>query len=689
MKHQSLRLFLYFFVTSCCATLIEIQEEKDSFMTPTNTFEMLSKAPTPPPQCLDNRATQTRYTSLICWLWDLQLEIPDQHVRKGIISVSIEDMICSQFQVNTTESSYIQGSTARDPKLDVSIYGVSTVCNGRYKSGLTGGDVTVIVQTIQNEPIHIQTSLEAFVHYENDVDVIKFPKQAKMETCESNLEVPKKGGISFSGSISAKFVDLFSRPIASHVTSALNEQICPQLADAINTQLNPLIQKMDDALTKFIFGSRHVMTSETTLDSTGNKVGNEQLESIMSSVKRELGVERSFIVFDDSPKESGIVDSIAMSREKIGLNNNSSNETEILEWKEISTLESIIQKASSFINSHLDKGIFLDLLHKIGWFGDSNDSTCTDCGYFFRGVNGLIRNITDGGSIGFGVHREWYFDVDNVGNATLRVENMTIRGLDRWTHFAIGTQEPYFAYPNIALDDIEVDASIDLKIFPGEDTFIRGKPLQESFDVYINLGDLKLKTGVGVQLMKRELQKIFVEDLLDGNFGVLVKTLKELKLAGAKSIISVENAKFEASNSSDSLEVSLDEVVNNILSLLLHEYEDLVSRTIQSAIRGPVVDVANKAIEDWIKSAFAIVLPSKIRKDEMGYFSFNESDAIHTVHDFLASDYFSSAANSYISCLSNFISQNEISPSPLMRNGLVVLIQKVLFNGFNLNTIGK
>ena len=447
--------------------------------------------PSPPlPQCNNSTSSQGRYTSLICWLWELELLIPDQEIRKGLITVKIHDMICSQFQLNSTDSEYIPGmmngnvsrsrsnsnsnsdnNNTSNPSLNLTIHGVSTACIGKYKSGLTGGTVKVLVDNIDNEPIHIETAIICTIIEPPDSDIfsIKFPSRANMTACESNLQVPKDGGISFTGSFSSKFVEIFSTSIAKHVTSALNAQICPQVEKSVNEKLTGLIERIDVFLEGLIFGN---MTNGDITNVTSSsvregwhemlvdKVASEDISSILDrkgdpillpsggeedqseithtdtndilsmsniGVVRELDSVHRFEAIEKRKKS----DENAMQRFSIA------NDTQVLQWKEVVILEKSIDALSSFVNNHLDEGILLDVLNRIGWFGRDQGSGCMDCGYFFRGINGLVRNITDNGQIQLDIHRDVDFVVQNLGRISLSFQNITINGLDTFTRIGV------------------------------------------------------------------------------------------------------------------------------------------------------------------------------------------------------------------------------------------------------------
>ena len=127
-------------------------------------------------------------------------------------------MTCSHFQIESIESDYIPSTVDKNtPILSIDVFGISATCQGRYKSGLTGGKVEVTVQNAPNSPFEVQTALtsSSFSSHGTNMNI---PFQGNITSCETNLEVPREGGIIFHGSVSAKIIGLFSKSIGKKET---------------------------------------------------------------------------------------------------------------------------------------------------------------------------------------------------------------------------------------------------------------------------------------------------------------------------------------------------------------------------------------------------------------------------------------------------------------------------------------
>ena len=122
-------------------------------------------------------------------------------------------MTCSHFQVESIASDYIPSSIDHiAPILSIDVFGISATCQGKYKSGLTGGKVEVTVQNAPDSPFEVQTTLTSSSFSSHDINM-NIPFQGNITSCETNLEVPREGGIIFHGSVSAKRIGLFSKSI--------------------------------------------------------------------------------------------------------------------------------------------------------------------------------------------------------------------------------------------------------------------------------------------------------------------------------------------------------------------------------------------------------------------------------------------------------------------------------------------
>jgi len=495
-----------------------------------------------------------------------------------------------------------------------------------------------------------------------------------MTECETNLQVPKENGISFSGSFSAKFVELFSGSIAKHVTSALNLEICPKVQEMVDYNLTGVIREIDLVLEDLIDD----FTEEDDYVDVDVDVG---------------------IVNVDELKSNGILISPL-----------SAKDIDLLQWKELSVLKSALIQMSSFVNGHLDKGILLNLLDKIGWGFDSNshsrggggggggnDASCIDCGYFFRGVNGLIRSMTnDGdGQVTIGIHRDIDVVVSMLGNVTISLHNVTISGLDQFTQLGLYPNVNHDLSPQAMMKGLGLSLAVDLKVDTNPDGIIHGKQLDESFNVVVNISNVDLAVDMDVGVVREGLRNITIGDLsspLHRWKKVLLGSVSHVILSNVLTTVALDTIEVDPVNTSDTLERSLDGMVNNVIDLVLSEYSALVTKSLEAAADGPVRVLLNKILAN-------LTNPSDLSDDfyaeEDGsagasqFYRFNESIAIRRMHDFFARDKVVNKMNAFVACISSFIKANPLRSSPLVGSGISAVVQNFAFEDVHVDGVGE
>ncbi len=664
------KYLLYILACASIATCFNATEESTGL----GTSGYLTDHPTnltirDPPQC--DEESQNRYTSLICWLYDLKLQIPDEKISKGLISIRIHDMICSKFQVSHTESNYLPGNDddqedSIDPKIDVKVFGMSIQCEGKYKAALAGGTVTVVVDNIGDKALHIQTAIGSTFIQQNDTDAnaigndifstvdsspFQAPSRANVTACSTNLQVPEDGGISFSGSISAKFVELFSGSIANHVTSALNSQICPQVKTAVNKNFTKVLIKLDSFLGHLIYD-------------------NTDYEEHIFRNSRALGELQGLDM-------------------RGGLYGGYKDDTDLIQWDELITVKKLVEQLNNFIKVHLDKGILLDVLDRIGWphSNDSASPNCVDCGYFFRGVNGLMKNITSDGQLTIGVNRELNFTIKDVGDINLTLRNITIGGLDEFTLFGILPQHPRDIMSRVMMNYLTLGAGVNLKLFPTPGGHIRGKPLEESFGLNVNASGLLLDAPLNLGIIRDKMREVTIGDMNKHHWRRILPALRHILIGKMRSKMVVESLIIDPLEVTDNLEKSLDAMLNNIITLTLREYEETVSRTIEASLSGPLVRAINKAFSKIIKNGTSVwstrddYLSEDVPND---FFRFNESRIVRRLHDYFSSQRFVGKMNTYIDCISSYLKDN-----PLRSRSAFFGFNSFSFQGVDLDNIGE
>jgi len=180
-----------------------------------------------------------RYGSLNNWLWNLKVLIPDQTFKESVFSLSIVNMFCTHFEVESIKSDYIPSaytdSEKKNPSIDVNVAGISASCTGEYKSTGLSGNIAATVTPSKPEALGISLEFESEYRYK-----IRMATSTSAKRCNANL---KCNDIEFSGSPSAWVINLFKSPIQGYISENLSTQICPVLNNLVDEQLTELIKK--------------------------------------------------------------------------------------------------------------------------------------------------------------------------------------------------------------------------------------------------------------------------------------------------------------------------------------------------------------------------------------------------------------------------------------------------------------
>ena len=185
----------------------------------------VARAASDVPQCdRSDGSNPHRYDPLACWLWNMQVDIPDQSFKESFITVQIQDMKCRNFTMASIDSSYSPStssssssiSATSNPAIKVAVSGISATCLGRYHvTGGIGGSVQAWVQQSAGQKHSVELSL-IFMSTVYD-EKIRMASSVNATSCQANLEV---ASLHFEGSISARLINLFKSSISGYVSDA-------------------------------------------------------------------------------------------------------------------------------------------------------------------------------------------------------------------------------------------------------------------------------------------------------------------------------------------------------------------------------------------------------------------------------------------------------------------------------------
>ena len=653
-----------------------------------------------------------RHDSLKCWLWDLEISVPDEKVKNGFGTIKIIDMVCTEFQIASISSSYIpslyndsiKGASMyatksyplvnneiysksnkyshkskktsekdkhENPILSFSIHNISGKCTGKYKYGIIGGKVRVLVTSSLSKPFHLETTIQStsvpIKNYTNEGNnnsnnndkVIRIATHGNVTFCDANLQVPKKDGISFSGSLSANFIEIFAPTIASHVTSTLTSEICSN----IQSQIDPKLSEMIQSINKYIL-----------------KVIND-ISCISCSNDPRVKVEKKNESFP------------------------------LITWQEdIPALQSILSRINSFISTHMDKGVIFNILEKLGWRSGLDNhvrSACAvDCGFFFRGINGFVKQFVFSETGGIHINFPANFSIFNItndlhillpsyGDVTLKLNYVNLTGLDKLSDFQILHPWGYHGLlSSLDTDEgFDVEGQFDIEVRPVDGGLVQGGILKESFVLHLNVTNVQLRTLLDFEIQRKKFKNLSIGDILDfihvnktlsNSTGAcvvssllsinLLDILPQMKFSTVELFpyVSKNDRHVINGNSNDlyfvkedhELENGIDEMTNNILQLILNEYNDLVTETVVGIFQGPIRRTINHIINESIRKAASFAKKEKDSKCDdpeslspianQVFFEFNSSSLIAHFNSWFGRREKLEKINKFISCVVNF-----------------------------------
>jgi hypothetical protein len=600
------------------------------------------------PDCSNVSKTSHR---LECWLWRLAIQIPEQSFRKDFVTVSISDMICTQFSIGAVDTEYekqkkeqedvdsSKPASSTTPTLSLNVTGISATCTGRYHaSGGLEGNVEASVEG-GTDGVQLVMQLVNQDYHEGGGGGVPMPYELHTTHCASQLQVPRHG-IHFSGSMSARFIDLFSLSIAHWISDALQGQICPLAQQQLDPMLTMYIQKVDDWLEQYL---PHNEESES-MDMDSNRIPaimyiDKTIQAVEKSRQRlrRLGGQEVEEALSSSMDDTTVATS------------NSSDPTSF------PVIQSILSWGNAFLRNHLNHG-FLG-----NWLPAPCDQA--DCFDLFRGITGIIHKYTHG-RIYFpapALLKNITFELALGATVSLSFQDVVWHGLDAMSTFQ-------FLNPVTTLESPgwNVSAHVHLRVdtLPGKSSF-HSDPLEESFQLILNLTKIQAIASTLLEVQQWDQLDMFqvveaIQDIALGNnrtenIACLVHSIRTLRIPDFLVDVLVSSVSI-INHQQDSLEDDLDDLVNTVLKLTLTEYPVLVTSVIQGLVNGPAKQALNdfleRLLEQWGGNEVCRPLTPSSHPH---WVNFTNVKFLETVNHFLNHKHAMETMNEYLDCFSRVL----------------------------------
>ena len=595
----------------------------------------------------DFSSSASRYDPLVNWLSNLTVLIPDQHFKESVFTLTIQDMACSKFAVETINSTYTPSSNvnSQNPSIDLAVAGISATCQGMYHTtGLSGRVSATVASSSSDAPLQL-----SLVFYSNTTSnpSIRMATGVATQLCDSNLNVAE---LHFSGSISAKLINLFRSEIRGYVSKALSTELCPVLDDTIDKQLTNILQAAD----RYMMG----------LIPNGT----------MTPLHRK-------------------------------------EPTPAWNWSRHAPLVPTMLRLLNvgILDPFLNEGIILKILQAI--LGRDVDDSC---GYFFRGWNGLFKQLTNG-TIEFpvpniSVLRNITFDIPNYASISILPKHVRISGIDNLDQLQLllpQNNTNLFGTKLLVSHGLDVSLEIDIAIYETANGTFQGDDLLESFQVSINTSSLDFTNSLSLNMNSTRMRTATMNHILSAikhnipaDLGCSLSPISTFAIDTLVANVGIQSISFLPKNANASLEHDIDAMINSFLSLFLSEYDELVTLAFAGLLNGPAKGLAETAANNWIQGLIQSLLPNGsdsscrasgvVNTTVTDFFNMSAQATFLKHFNYFLHDS-RGAMNTYLECASDVVTTQIMSSSPtLVFGGATLQLQSLAIDhAGSIQSIGK
>eukprot|EP00533_Pseudo-nitzschia_delicatissima_P009167 CAMPEP_0116102186 /NCGR_PEP_ID=MMETSP0327-20121206/13212_1 /TAXON_ID=44447 /ORGANISM="Pseudo-nitzschia delicatissima, Strain B596" /LENGTH=1598 /DNA_ID=CAMNT_0003594203 /DNA_START=119 /DNA_END=4915 /DNA_ORIENTATION=- len=634
-------------------------DEKEDFQPKSlslSKIEAIIKAMDPPPNCtstLFDEPDAQHHNRLECFLWHLKLEIPAQEFKKGILKITVHDMLCTNFRLHGLNSNSSIPGLTDEPNdwsaLRLSVQKISATCQGQYHAtpGLSGN---VLATVSQSSPASPALGLRVGVlGKESSSAAVKLPVSFETKHCGTSLGCTD---IKFSGSISARMIQAFSGRIGKYITQALQEQVCPLMTKTADPIVTAYLKEFDDLIRPYL----------------------EETKAVTDTTDSDL---------DDSIASTG--------SHHVQTNDGNDNATNLVDYP-------VVHSALSFLNEQLRYHL------QTGWiplpppsYQEHNFRRMSqECIDSFRGISGWIISILGRRPripmpqnlrhIVFPIPAE----IGKNGTIAIDISEVVVEGLDEMDTLQV--LAPLELEPLESKDlstkivsqkgfFVVLPIKMEIRWPTMQEVDISARPtLVESFQLTINVTQIDASLSSMVRVIDWEstslLQVVdavqnFVESRNLRDLACLFRTLHSVQLSTDGSF-EVHNILIDAIRLSrdkkevpdGSLEADFDHAINTILDLFLSDYADLWTHLVRGLVRGPGSRRLNEYVESWIQRHSHIdegtqndgKCPSSSRSPGQ-WVNFTKFEILNTFNRYLDHSHTKKSLNSFLQCLAESIEE--------------------------------
>jgi hypothetical protein len=628
---------------------------------------------------------------LECWLWQLQVDIPAQSFSADWITISIHDMVCTHFSLRNLHSDY------RAPhSLELSVQSLQATCKGKYHaSGGISGNVEAGVSAQSAKSL--QALQVAFRVVPSTAYPLARPTTFQTTNCETHL---KAGKIKFSGSMSARLIQAFSKTISHYISQALQEQLCPLLPKELDPLVTEYLHELDDWMKPYLPKNKNVIGGrdyDVYYQNATNAIQspsslNEGTRS-MPTRKRRLGSTAiPQVVVTTAKYHNGDAAAWILATQ----NSTTTTTTTTTAVSVVNPIDwDVVHSALTLFNTELAEHL------QQGWLFNSNTTDQyiigpdqnKKCHNMFRGLSGWFRSIV-GPKLTIPLPAYFHnislpLSLPLQADVSLGLDHISIQGLDLLNMLQLfrptaltqqannnNTSQNTTALASLVstTSEIRIEAPIALNIQMSSSKHA----LLEPFTVKLNVTEFDTLLTTTLKVMDWDQTSLlqvanavqrFVEHPTPENIrpmlGCLIRTVANVdNLDWITSIIvdsitiTRRTARFQNQSLDDDLEDDLDHVINTVLELLLGEYSELWTDLMRGLIRDPARHSLNDYLQDWLvhHSSADVCPPAVVPTTNVPkLLNFSKFLILDHFNEFLNHKSTLSTVNRYLECVGDYV----------------------------------
>ena len=508
---------------------------------------------------------------------------------------------------STSNNNNYQDQQSSNPSINIDLYGMQSKCTGQYSVSNVGmtGSVVVLVSTSDDmgtsPSLHLSTDITSRPLLEekssdnttNSKGQLSFPALATISSCTPNFYVQN---VQFSGSASSQVIGLFSRQISKMITNAMNTHVCT------------LVKRHGESWLDRLFYGGRLYVGGLILNKTSTLSGQKSDQHVVNEgIIAPLGFLGRYIATATTTTTS------------------SDENVHVVNWdNDMPLLKRILLGLNSFISKHLNEGMIIQAMQK---FSTWSDGSCDDCGFFFKGINGIINSLTVGsGAVEFTLppkllnfHHNHTFTIPSYGEVILTAHTVKVSGVNDLTDLALLRPDGMNMLSSSIASNTGFNVSIliDLEIKPAANgRSFQGDTLNETFELHFNASNVNFTTSSEWELDREIFNKLSVGSFIYGSYSVfdtnrnilncIIEALTSVTLVDMQGRMDINTMHvtpivpaYEKGDKAN-LEDNIDELINNVLKLILTEYAATTTDAVAGLIQSPIKSMINDGLQNLI-----------------------------------------------------------------------------------------